>query len=297
MLSTDQVRPVDPERATASAAIPLLATMSSKPGPSARAVQRISALGEMTGGIAHDFRNILAVVASGLRVAEDNAEDAAKLAAALAAVRDGVERGQRMIWRLLAFARQQDSEPGPEDVGSLLDQLKMFLKYAAGSGVRLSVGRASNLPKCVVDPPQFNAAIINLVVNARDAMPEGGEIRISAAAIRGVNLGQPRNYVRVRVSDDGSGMPPHVLKRVFDPYFTTTGDSGTGLGVPQVRAMMDQLGGHVKIHSKVGKGTSVDLFFPAHEAMPAEASETWRQLDRWADEGGSIAYAGAASAA
>ena len=297
MLSTDRAGFDDPQRATARAAIPLLATANPGLGPSARAAQKINTLGEMTGGIAHDFRNILAVVASGLRVAEDNAEDAAKLAAALGAVRDGVERGQRMIGRLLAFARQQDSEPGPEDISILLEQLQMFLKYAAGSGIRLVVRCASNLPECVVDPPQFNAAIINLVVNARDAMPEGGEIRISAVAIPGMNLGQPCNYVRVRVSDDGSGMPPDVLKRVFDPYFTTKGDNGTGLGVPQVRAMMEELGGHVKIRSKAEQGTCVDLFFPAHEATPAVALETWRQLDRWADEGGAIANSGAASAA
>jgi signal transduction histidine kinase len=267
----------------------MLATTNFRPSRSARAVQKISALGEMTGGIAHDFRNILSVVTSGLRVAEDNVEDPAKLAAALQAVRDGVERGQRMISRLLAFARQEDSRAGPEDVGILLEQLKMFLKYAAGSRVRLIVRQASNLPKCVVDPRQFNAAILNLVVNARDAMPHGGDIRISAIAIRGMNRGQPCSYVRVRVSDGGSGMPPDVLKKVFDPYFTTKGDSGTGLGVPQVRAMMEQLGGHVKIVSKVGKGTCVDLFFPAQQATPAVALETWRQLDRWADEGGAIA--------
>jgi signal transduction histidine kinase len=252
---------------------------------SAHAVQKISALGEMTGGIAHDFGNILAVIASGLRVAQDNARDTTKRMAALAAANDGVERGQRMISRLLAFARQQELHPGPEDVNALLDKLTMFLKYGAGSEIRVILELAPDLPKCLVDPPQFNAAILNLVVNARDAMPAGGTIRIATSA---VVRRQNRNYVRVRISDDGAGMPPDVRKRIFDPYFTTKGESGTGLGIPQVQALMRQVGGYLTVNSKVGKGTSFDLFFPVHVEQPAAAPDAWRQLDRWADEGGAI---------
>jgi signal transduction histidine kinase len=252
---------------------------------SAHAVQKISALGEMTGGIAHDFGNILAVIASGLRVAQDNARDTTKRMAALAAANDGVERGQRMISRLLAFARQQELHPGPEDVNALLDKLTMFLKYGAGSEIHVILELAPDLPKCLVDPPQFNAAILNLVVNARDAMPAGGTIRIATSA---VVRRQNRNYVRVRISDDGAGMPPDVRKRIFDPYFTTKGESGTGLGIPQVQALMRQVGGYLTVNSKVGKGTSFDLFFPVHVEQPAAAPDAWRQLDRWADEGGAI---------
>jgi signal transduction histidine kinase len=252
---------------------------------SAHAVQKISALGEMTGGIAHDFGNILAVIASGLRVAQDNAGDSSKRMAALAAANDGVERGQRMISRLLAFARQQELHPGPEDVNALLDKLAMFLKYGAGAEIRVVLELAPDLPKCLVDPPQFNAAILNLVVNARDAMPAGGTIRITTSA---VVRRQNRNYVRVRISDDGAGMSPDVRKRIFDPYFTTKGESGTGLGIPQVQALMRQVGGYLTVNSKVGKGTSFDLFFPVHVEQPAAAPDAWRQLDRWADEGGAI---------
>ena len=252
---------------------------------SAHAVQKISALGEMTGGIAHDFGNILAVIASGLRVAQDNAGDSSKRMAALTAANDGVERGQRMISRLLAFARQQELHPGPEDVNALLDKLAMFLKYGAGAEIRVVLELAPDLPKCLVDPPQFNAAILNLVVNARDAMPAGGTIRITTSA---VVRRQNRNYVRVRISDDGAGMSPDVRKRIFDPYFTTKGESGTGLGIPQVQALMRQVGGYLTVNSKVGKGTSFDLFFPVHVEQPAAAPDAWRQLDRWADEGGAI---------
>ena len=252
---------------------------------SAHAVQKISALGEMTGGIAHDFGNILAVIASGLRVAKDNARDTPKRMAALAAANEGVERGQRMISRLLAFARQQELHPGPEDVNALLDKLAMFLKYGAGAEIRVILELAPDLPKCLVDPPQFNAAILNLVVNARDAMPSGGTIRITTSA---VIRRQNRHYVRVRISDNGAGMSPDVRKRIFDPYFTTKGESGTGLGIPQVQALMRQVGGYLTVNSKVGKGTSFDLFFPVHVEQPAAAPDAWRQLDRWADEGGAI---------
>ncbi len=253
------------------------------------AAQNMCALGEMAGGIAHDFRNVLCIVASGVRVAERNADDPAKLKSALAAIHQGVERGERMASRLLAFAKQHELVVGPEDVNSLLGKLEAFLKYGAGPGVRIELPLADNLPTCLVDPPRFNAAILNLVVNARDAMPEGGVVRISTAAVRGMQFGHPRDFVRVRIHDYGVGMPPEVVDRIFDPYFTTKGDRGTGLGVPQVHALMDDVGGFVRVESAVGKGTSFDLFFPAQEALPVAAEQAWRELDEWANEGGSVA--------
>lgn len=252
------------------------------------AAQKMCALGEMTGGIAHDFRNILTIVASGLRVAERNVENPDKLKAALAAIQEGVERGERMAIRLLSFAIQQELMAGPEDVNTLLRKLEAFLKYGAGSGVRIELPLAANLPTCLVDPPRFNAAILNLVVNARDAMPEGGVIRISTTAVRGMHCGQPRNYVRVRIRDQGVGMSPEVLNRIFDPYFTTKGDRGTGLGVPQVHALMQQVGGFVRVDSTIGDGTSFDLFFPVHDDQRPAAGDAWRELDKWTNEGGAI---------
>ena len=252
------------------------------------AAQKMCALGEMTGGIAHDFRNILTIVASGLRVAERNAGNPDKLKSALAAIQEGVERGERMTSRLLSFASEQELMAGPEDVNTLLRKLEAFLKYGAGSGVRIELALAADLPTCLVDPPRFNAAILNLVVNARDAMPEGGIIRISTAEIRGMERGRARGYVRVRIRDHGVGMSPEVLERIFDPYFTTKGDSGTGLGVPQVHALMQQVGGFVRVNSTVGEGTSFDLFFPVHDDQRPAARDAWRELDQWANEGGAI---------
>jgi signal transduction histidine kinase len=252
---------------------------------SQRAAQKISALGEMTGGIAHDFRNVLCVIASGLHLAERNSGDPQKVDSALEAVREGIERGMKMTNRLLAFARQHELVAGPEDVNTLLGKLKVFLKYGAGPGIRVMLDLARDLPKCLVDPPQFNAAILNLVVNARDAMPDGGTIRISTALIAEEG---DRKFVRLQVCDDGVGMPPDVIARIFDPYFTTKGDSGTGLGVPQVHALMKQAGGYVTVDSSVGEGTVFDLYFPVHEDQPPIVADAWRQLDRWADEGGAI---------
>ena len=255
---------------------------------SAMAAGKISALGEMTGGIAHDFRNVLCIIASGLRVAERDAADLAKLKSALAATRDGIERGLQMTSRLLAFATHQELSSGPETVNTLLEKLSDFLRFGAGPGVRVVIDLADDLPPCLVDPPQFNSAILNLVVNARDAMPHGGVVHVRTSSI--VLAPQPdgRNeYVRVRVHDEGAGMPPEVLKRIFDPYFTTKGDSGSGLGLPQVHALMEQVGGHIHVDSAVGAGTSFDLFFPVPEKH-AENAEISGQLERWADEGGAV---------
>ena len=258
------------------------------------AVQKMCALGEMTGGIAHDFRNVLSIVASGLRVAERTANDPAKLKSALAAMREGVARGERIASRLLRFALQQELDAAPEDVNTLLRKLEPFLRYSADSALRIDLALAANLPTCLVDAPRFNAAILNLVLNARDAMPEGGAIQISTSAIRGMKFGDPCEYVRVRVRDHGVGMPGEVLQRIFDPYFTTKGERGTGLGIPQVHALLEQVGGFVRVDSHVGEGTIFDLFFPIHDDQATTPADAWRQLDRWADEGGAILESGAA---
>jgi len=201
-----------------------------------------------------------------------------------------------MTARLLSFASQQELAASPEDVNALLRKLEPFLKYGAGSGFRIELALAANLPACLVDPPRFNAAILNLVVNARDAMPEGGAIRISTTAVRGMKFGQPCDYVRVRVRDHGVGMPTDVLQRIFDPYFTTKGERGTGLGIPQVHALMEQVGGFVRVDTNVGEGTSFDLFFPINDEEVSTPGDAWRQLDQWADEGGAIVGTAARSA-
>jgi len=255
---------------------------------SARAVQRISALGEMTGGIAHDFRNILAVVESSLNLIERNDGDRTVINACLSAAHEGVARGLRLTSRLLGFAKHQEQEPRPTSVNDLLRSLEMFLKYGAGSDIRIKLDLALDVPDCLIDPSQFNPAILNLVVNARDAMPDGGVIRISTSAIEDRCATHPEpfceTFVRVRVEDNGLGMADDVARRIFDPYFTTKGDLGTGLGVPQVSAFVKRMGGHVRVASTVGQGTVFDLIFPALGPYRRHAPDLGRQVERRANE-------------
>lgn len=167
--------------------------------------------------------------------------------------------------QLLAFAKHQELDAHAGDVNEFLTNFEPFLRYGAGSRVRVVLDLASAIPKCLVDPALFDAAVLNLVVNARDAMPDGGEVRITTERFdreTGPASPPPGIYVRVRVKDSGRGMPPKVLKRVFDPFFTTKGENGTGIGLPQVRAFMQLVGGYVAIDSEPNVGTTFDLLFP-----------------------------------
>jgi signal transduction histidine kinase len=223
----------------------------------------------MTGGIAHDFRNLLAVIESGLRLAEKSLGQPEKLRVYIAAAREGIDRGKKLISQLLAFAKRQELEACAGDVNKLLRNLELLLKYSAGPETRIVLELASDIPTCLIDPSQFDAAVLNLVVNARDAMPHGGEVRISTerwvaeTAISGSPA--PGDYVRVRVKDSGQGIPPEVLRKVFDPFFTTKGEKGNGLGLPHVYAFMRRVGGHISVASEWGRGTTFDLLFPSVE--------------------------------
>ena len=222
----------------------------------------------MTGGIAHDFRNILSVIDSGLRLAESNSDDPEEMRAFISGAREAVVRGLRLTSQLLTFAQQGEIQTCAADANSLLKNLELFLRYGAGPSVRIVFDFSPTIPKCLVAPSHFASAILNLVVNARDAMPSGGEVRIhtdryetdAATPGRGID----GVYVRVRVQDNGPGMPDHVIRRIFDPFFTTKGEKGTGLGVSQVRAFMFHIGGRISVTSEQG-GTTFDLFFPAVE--------------------------------
>lgn len=233
---------------------------------SAHAAQQLSVLGEMTGGIVHDFRNILAVIDSGLRLAENKSNDLKAASTFIAGAREGVARGLKLTSQLLTFAKQREFQARAVEVNELLKSLELFLRYGAGSEVRVVLELSPNIPNCLIDPSQFNAAILNLVINARDAMPKGGEVRISTApwAVQSdASDAKAGNYVRVRVRDNGLGMSDEVLKKIFRPFFTTKGEQGTGLGVPQVGTCMRHIGGHVRVVSGLGRGTTFDLFFPA----------------------------------
>ena len=235
----------------------------------ARATQRLAALGEMTGGIAHDFRNLLAVIESGLRLAEKSSEQPDKVRVYIAAARQGIDRGVKLTSQLLAFAKRQELEARAGDVNDLLRNLELLLTYSAGPGIRIVLELAPDIPNCLIDPSQFDAAVLNLVVNARDAMPHGGEVRISTERwVAETTIScepAPGAYVRVCVKDSGQGIPTEVVGKVFDPLFTTKGENGNGLGLPHVYAFMRRVGGHVSVTSEWGRGTTFDLLFPSVE--------------------------------
>jgi signal transduction histidine kinase len=255
--------------------------------------QRIAALGEMTAGLAHDFRNILAIIDSGVSLAERYRNDPAKMEAALSAVHDGIRRGIRLTTQLMAFTRPERPVAQTVSINDLLVGLEDFLRCGAGPGVQLILDLAPALPDCRVDQTQFNAAILNLVINARDAMPHGGRIEIETKLIQQADecaTQLPGRCVRVRISDQGCGMAPEVARHVFNPYFTTKGKAGTGLGVPQVAAFMRSTGGVVRARTKVGVGTSFDLLFPSADCR-GSPEDLWRQLDRWVNEGGNPGWA------
>jgi signal transduction histidine kinase len=245
--------------------------------PSARATRELALLGQMTEGIAHDFRNILTVIDSSLRLAENSSNAPRTACTFISGAREGVARGLALTSQLLNFGKQRDFQACAADANELLKTLVTFLRYGAGSEVRILLELSPNIPNCLIDPSEFDAAILNLVINARDAMPRGGEIQISTAlsVIQNDDADvAPSSYVRVRVKDNGSGMTDAVLEKIFEPFFTTKGEHGTGLGVPQVDAFIRYLGGHICVVSDVGQGTTFDLFFPAAQQSGARTRPT-----------------------
>ena len=227
---------------------------------------RVAALGEMTGGIVHDFRNILAVVESGLRLAATSFEQPEKARAYITEARDGLERGRRLASQLLTFAKMPERAPRAWNFNALLRQLEPFLQCGVGPGVKIVMTLTPALPECLVDQSQFAAAMLNLVLNARDAMPSGGEVQISTRALDAETTSpdepSARARVRIRVSDSGLGMSAGVIEKIFDPFFTTKGETGTGLGLSQVSACMRLHDGQINVVSGIGSGTAVDLLFP-----------------------------------
>ena len=253
---------------------------------SREASERVAALGEMARGIAHDFGNVLAVIESGLRLAEGSLDRPRELQAYLAGIHDGIERGRRLTGRLLGFARPGEIEAQPGDANALIERMAPFLKYAVGPGIRIRLQLAEHVPICRIEASRFTAAMLNLVVNARDAMPDGGDIEIRTEALA---FGAGRRVcLRVSVTDSGVGMSEETAARIFDTWFTTKGDAGTGLGLPQVRHFVESNGGCVRVDSREGVGTRVDLLFPAAGDDGRLSPDLWRQLDRWTNEGGRI---------
>ena len=246
--------------------------------------QRLEALGRLTGGIAHDFNNLLTAILGTVQLLERHLGAAAddRTRRLLGVARDAVERGARLNASLLAFARRQALRPTALDPNMLVQGFMPLLKGALGEAVTLHLALQPDLPPCHADPAQLEAALLNLAINARDAMPNGSGTctlstrlaRLGAADLVGNPEARPGDYVAIALADSGAGMPPEVRDRAFEPFFTTKPiGRGTGLGLSQAFGFVRQLGGHISIESEPGLGTTVTLFLPAAR-LPAEEPTT-----------------------
>ena len=239
--------------------------------------QRIEAVGQLTGGIAHDFNNLLTSILLNADVLATVMDE--KLRPLAEAVRQAAERGADLTRRLLAFGRRQMLEPRPTDVKGLLAGMEPLMHRTLGAHIEIRTEHAADLWFATVDPSQLENAVLNLAVNARDAMPNGGRLTIETANVdldeehaAALPESRPGQYVMIAVSDTGSGMPPDVLARAFEPFFTTKDvGKGTGLGLSMVYGFVKQSGGHARIQSKVGAGTVVQLFLPRSVAAAVVA--------------------------
>lgn len=239
-----------------------------------RQMQKMESIGQLTGGIAHDFNNMLAIVIGSLDMARRrlNGEEHPKVIENINNATEGARRAAELTARLLAFSRQQALEPRAVEVNKLVTNMSELLRRTLGEHIQIEAVLSGGLWHAFADPGQLENAIVNLAVNARDAMETGGRLTIETCNAdlddryaRNHPEVAPGQYVLVSVTDTGSGMPAEVIERAFDPFFTTKGvGKGTGLGLSQVFGYIKQSGGHVKIYSEVGQGTTIKLYLPRH---------------------------------
>ncbi len=237
-----------------------------------RQVQKMEAIGQLTGGVAHDFNNLLMVVSGGLSLFERSADEARRKMV-VEAMRDAVQRGAALSRQLLGFARRRALNPEPVDLAQRIRGMQALLDRSLRGDVKVATDFPAGLWPARVDPAEFELAVLNLCVNARDAMPSGGTITVSAANVSDpARVGLSGDFVRMAVTDTGVGMDREVLARVFEPFFTTKDvGKGSGLGLPQVYGFAQQSGGAVEIDSTPGKGTVASLFLPRSMQAPQAA--------------------------
>jgi len=241
--------------------------------------RKMEAVGQLTGGVAHDFNNLLTVVLGNIdMLARKREEDEARKLRRIEAIRQAAERGRDLTRQLLAFSRRQHLSPITIDVNALIGEFEPLMRQAVGEAVTLDLALAKEQLGAHVDPTQLETALLNLAVNARDAMPEGGVLTIATA--------RDGERVLIRVKDTGVGMSPEVRDRVFEPFFTTKEvGKGSGLGLSQVYGFVRQSEGEVRLNSKPGKGTTFEILLPASNApLEAVAPEERHKTIRGGDE-------------
>ena len=239
--------------------------------------QKVEALGRLTGGVAHNFNNLLTVIDGFTKLALRKPEDAERVAYCLGEVTKASEKAARLTGQLLAYSRKQLLEPKIVRLGDLIEELQSFLEPLLGETIHLSIKATENV--CVeVDPDQLSQAIINLSINGRDAMPSGGRLKISLGtevidASRAEALGaQPGHFATITVKDSGTGMDEETLKHIFEPFFTTKEpDRGTGHGLSMVHGMVSQSRGYIDVGSALGRGTTFTIYLPSVDGEPEAA--------------------------
>jgi PAS domain S-box-containing protein len=245
-----------------------------------RQSQKMEAVGQLTGGIAHDFNNLLSVIHGSVELLDERLPPDSKLHDLANEALNASRRGAELTHRLLAFARRQPLQPAVTDLNSIIVGMSQLLQRTLGATIEVETVLTAGLWKTVVDPGLIENALFNLALNARDAMSDGGKITLETGNVRlseeyaADNIDtQPGRYVMVALTDTGRGMTPDVLERAFEPFFTTKEQGkGTGLGLSMVYGFVRQSGGHIKIYSEVGRGTTVRIYVPFSDAnaVPAD---------------------------
>jgi len=235
-----------------------------------RQSDRLQAIGQLTGGVAHDFNNLLTIMLGNAEVLSEELHDQSRLRSLAEMIANAAVRGSELTNRLLAFSRKQPLDPKVLDVASLIQGMDGLLRRTVPENIDIEIVRSSGLWKIEADASQLESAILNLAVNARDAMPDGGSLTIEMAnAVLDDDYVamepdvRPGQYVVIVVTDTGTGMPPDVLARVFEPFFTTKEvGQGSWLGLSMVFGFVKQTGGHMRVYSELGEGTAIKMYFP-----------------------------------
>jgi PAS domain S-box-containing protein len=242
--------------------------------------QKMEAIGQLTGGIAHDFNNLLTIIMGNLQLIDHAVRDNEKAGKRVNEAIDAAIKGSELTRQLLAYSRRQTLEPREVNINALVEGMAPLVSRSIGETVRVKVDLMDGEPKAVIDPSQLESTILNLAINARDAMPSGGMLAIETqpAYLDEAYAAQypevtPGHYVMVAVSDTGTGIPAELIEKVFQPFFTTKEPGkGSGLGLSMVYGFIKQSGGHIQVYSEMGHGTSIKMYLPrkfaAREAIP-----------------------------
>lgn len=241
--------------------------------------QKMEAIGRLTGGVAHDFNNLLTIIRTSVELLRRPGLSEQRRAKYIDAIADTADRASLLTRQLLAFARRQPLTPQLFDPRARIEGMTQILKATLGATIELTLDFADDLGAIYADPTQFETALLNVVINARDAMPAGGKLAIRARNVTGLppirrHAAADGAFVAVSVQDTGSGIEPAVLERIFEPFFTTKEvDKGTGLGLSQVYGFAKQSGGEIDVHSELGVGTTFTLYMPHAQETPAQAPQ------------------------